>query len=144
MHQYISHLTSMQAEVVRAANEWQDKVVQRRVLDRQPETVRAFKQGNWVVQRHFDNRRPTKLSPLWIGPYQVLDHASNGMYRRVPLCRVIADIKRYLGPCVRAPPHLSISVPVRVALPANIIAPHIACASGEAHLQSEEIMERLY
>ena len=62
VHQYISHLTSMQAEVVtrRAANEWQDKVVQRRVVDRQPEAVRAFKQCDWVVHRHFGNRRPTK------------------------------------------------------------------------------------
>ncbi len=29
-------------------------------------------------------------------------------------------------------------------LPANVIAPHIARASGKAHLQSEEIVERLY
>jgi hypothetical protein len=63
-----------------------------------------------------------------------------------------ADIKSYFGSCVRASPHLSIrvGVPVRVALPANIlllvlvIAPHIAHASGEAHLQSEEIVERVY
>ena len=92
VHQYISHLTSMQAEVVRAANEWQDKVVQRRVVDRQPETVRAFKQGDWVVHRHFGNRRPTKLSPLWIGPYQVLDQASNSMYR----LQDPADLKEHL------------------------------------------------
>jgi hypothetical protein len=82
----------MQAEVVRAANEWQDKVVQRRVVDRQPETVRAFKQGDWVVHRHFGNRRPTKLSPLWIGPYQVLDQASNSMYR----LQDPADLKEHL------------------------------------------------
>ena len=44
---------------------------------------------------------------------------------------------------MRASPHLSLSVPVRVALPANVNAPHIARASGEAHLQSEEIVERL-
>ena len=65
---------------------------------------------------------------------------------RVGFHRDYADIKSYFGPCVRASPHLSIGVPVRVALPANVIAPHIARASesGEPHLQSEEIAERLY
>jgi hypothetical protein len=62
------------------------------VVDRQPETVRAFKQGDWVVHRHFGNRRPTKLSPLWIGPYQVLDQASNSMYR----LQDPADLKEHL------------------------------------------------
>ncbi len=38
------------------------------------------------------NRRPTKLSPVWIGPYQVLDQASNGMYR----LQGPADLKQYL------------------------------------------------
>ena len=55
-----------------------------------------------------------------------------------------SDIKSYFGSCVRASPHLSIGVPVRGALPANIVAPHSARASGEAHLQSEEIVERLH
>jgi hypothetical protein len=87
--------TSMQAVVVRAANEWQDKVVQRRAVDRQPEAVHAFKQGDWVVHRHFGNRRPTKLSPLWIGPYQVLNQASNSMYR----LQDPADLKEHLSSC---------------------------------------------
>ena len=55
-----------------------------------------------------------------------------------------ADIDSNFGPCVWASPHLSVGVPVRGALPANVIAPHSARASGEAHLQSEEIVERLY
>jgi hypothetical protein len=38
-----------------------DKIVQRRVVDRQPEAVRAFKQGDWVVHRHFGNRRAGSL-----------------------------------------------------------------------------------
>ncbi len=63
-------------------------------MDRQPETVRDFKQGDcqWVVHRHFGNRRPTKLSPLWIGPYEVLDQASNSMYRLPDP----ADLKEHL------------------------------------------------
>ncbi len=63
----------------------------------------------------------------------------------IELGSTILTSKAILAPCVRASPHLSIGVPVRVqvALPANVIAPHIARASGEAHLQSEEIVERL-
>jgi hypothetical protein len=55
-----------------------------------------------------------------------------------------SDIKSYSGPGVRASPHLSLGVPVRGALLANIVAPYSARASGEAHLQSEEIVERLH
>jgi hypothetical protein len=41
-HRCTVHLSSMQAEAVRAASEWQDRVVQRRVVDRQLEMVRTF------------------------------------------------------------------------------------------------------
>jgi hypothetical protein len=56
-HRCIVHLSStgMQAEAVRAASEWQDRVVQRRVVDRQPEPemVRTVTQGDWAIRRHF-------------------------------------------------------------------------------------------
>ena len=50
-HQCIVHLTSMQAEAVRAASGWQDRTVKRRVVDRQPEMVRTFTQGDWAIRR---------------------------------------------------------------------------------------------
>ena len=52
-HRCIVHLSSMhwQAEAVRAASEWQDRVVQRRLVDRQPEMVRTFTQGDWAIRR---------------------------------------------------------------------------------------------
>ncbi len=63
---------------------------------------------------------------------------------RVGFHRDYADIESNFGPCVRASrsasPHLSVGVPVRGALPANVIAPHSARASRYEILR-EKILE---
>ncbi len=79
-HEYLSNLIRLQSEAIRAAEEWNKRIVQRRI-DSSPTEPREFAEGDWVVHPWRGGRRPSKLSTTWRGPYQVVARRTRSMYK---------------------------------------------------------------
>jgi hypothetical protein len=73
-HEYIVRLHAQHQRLVAAAAAYQVQVVDKRLAHQPGETVatRVFLVGDFVVVSHPD-RPPTKLSPPWFGPLQVIE-----------------------------------------------------------------------
>jgi hypothetical protein len=80
VHEYLSNLIRLQSEAIRAAEEWNKRIVQRRI-DASPTEPREFAEGDWVVHQWRGGRRPSKLATTWRGPYQVVARVTRSMYK---------------------------------------------------------------
>ena len=80
VHEYLSNLIRLQSEAIRAAEEWNKRIVQRRI-DSSPTEPREFAEGDWVVHQWRGGRRPSKLATTWRGPYQVVARVTRSMYK---------------------------------------------------------------
>ncbi len=75
VHEYLGNLIGLpvQSEAIRAAEEWNKRIVQRRIdSESSPTEPREFAEGEWVVHQRRGGRRPSKLATTWRGPYQVV------------------------------------------------------------------------
>lgn len=87
---YLSNLIALQAQAIKSAQEFQELVVRRRVVDNAPEKFRQFSAGDWVVWK-WRGGKPAKLYVDWRGPYRVLSRLSSTTY----LLEDPADLKQY-------------------------------------------------
>jgi hypothetical protein len=100
VQEYLDNLIRLQTEAIRAAEEWNKRVVQRRI-DSGPVEPREFMEGDWVVHQWRGGRRPSKLATTWRGPYQIVARLTRSMYRlRDPADQLehdvhIAELYRY-------------------------------------------------
>jgi transposase InsO family protein len=76
---YVQSLRDSQRRLLAAAAEFQVKVVDRRLAASSPTSPRVFDVGDFVVVSHPD-RAPTKLSPPWFGPLQVVQRLGSNSY----------------------------------------------------------------
>ena len=64
-------MLELQAQAIRSAQQYQDNVVRKRVVDHALDQVQEFRIGDWVVYK-WRGGRPTKLSVEWRGPFKVV------------------------------------------------------------------------
>jgi hypothetical protein len=66
VQEYLDNLTRLQTEAIRAAEEWNKRVVQRRI-DSGPVKPKELVEGDWVVHQPEwrGGRRPSKLATTW-------------------------------------------------------------------------------
>ena len=70
IEKYIRDLTEAQAEIAATSAAFQQQQLQRASAVAPPTT--ALMPGEWVSATWPGDRRPTKLSVLWKGPYRVI------------------------------------------------------------------------
>jgi hypothetical protein len=89
---YVSNLVALQAQTIKRAQEFEDGVVQHRVLvaGKEGSDFREFKVGDWVVCP-WRGGKPTKLHVKWRGPYRVKSRESYTQYT----VEDPADLKQY-------------------------------------------------
>jgi len=109
----LTNLIALQAQAIKSAQEFQELVVRRRVVDNAPEKFRQFSAGDWVVWK-WRGGKPAKLYVDWRGPYRVLSRLSSTTY----LLEDPADLKQYTR-------HVQELFPYKMGLtadPADVIA----------------------
>ena len=87
---YVANMLELQAQAIRSAQQYEDNVVRKRVVDHAPDQVREFRIGDWVVYK-WRGGRPTKLSVEWRGPFRVVKRESSTIY----WIEDPADLKQY-------------------------------------------------
>jgi len=81
VQEYVSNMIALQAQAIRSAREFEEEVVQHRVLKSGTDGTkfREFKVNDWVVCP-WRGGKPTKLHVMWRGPYRVVSRDSTSMY----------------------------------------------------------------
>jgi hypothetical protein len=78
--EYVAQLQVEQQRLIQAAARYQVEVLDRRLARGASDVIRVFEVGMFVVVSH-PNRPPTKLSPPWFGPLQIIEIAGSNSYR---------------------------------------------------------------
>jgi hypothetical protein len=97
---------------IRSLNEtskrFQDELIKERTKDNCPEKQNMYQPGDFVLlKRDTDYPRPTKLSPQYMGPYEVIKQTKNDVKVRHMSGGVVKELhvenlKRYLGDAAQA------------------------------------------
>lgn len=80
---YLGKLVKIQRDVLKAAQEFQSKVIKSRVEkipSAHKDMCTTFRAGDFVLAS-YPSRKPTKLAPPWRGPFMVVDKVKANTYR---------------------------------------------------------------